>query len=143
MAQLFKIVLTLTNVEKISEFLTQAKVFTFLTVDNGQPKGRPFGFHLVDGDRIYFGTGTFKNCFKQLSADPHVEVMAVNDGKFMRYDGLAKIVKDDALLAKVHEAMPQLMETYDKNGWEIVLFYLENGHAEIRGLFEVEEEFDV
>ncbi len=54
-----------------------------------------------------------------------------------------EIVKDDALLAKVHEAMPQLMETYDKNGWEIVLFYLENGHAEIRGLFEVEEEFDV
>ncbi len=93
----------MTNIEKISEFLTQAKVFTFLTVDNGQPKGRPFGFHLVDGDRIYFGTGTFKNCFKQLSADPHVEVMAVNDGKFMRYDGLAKIVKDDALLAKVHE----------------------------------------
>ncbi len=42
----------MTNVEKISEFLTQAKVFTFLTVDNGQPKGRPFGFHLVDGDRI-------------------------------------------------------------------------------------------
>lgn len=66
----------MTNIEKISEFLTQAKVFTFLTVDNGQPKGRPFGFHLVDGDRIYFGTGTFKNCFKQLSADPHVEVMA-------------------------------------------------------------------
>lgn len=56
----------MTNIEKISEFLTQAKVFTFLTVDNGQPKGRPFGFHLVDGDRIYFGTGTFKNCFKQL-----------------------------------------------------------------------------
>ncbi|HED0723075.1 TPA: pyridoxamine 5'-phosphate oxidase family protein, partial [Campylobacter jejuni] len=122
---------------------TQAKVFTFLTVDNGQPKGRPFGFHLVDGDRIYFGTATFKNCFKQLSADPHVEVMAVNDDKFMRYDGLAKIVKDDALLAKAHEALPHLKETYDKNGWEIVLFYLENGHAEIRGLFEVEEEFDV
>ncbi|MCE7230743.1 hypothetical protein ACLJB6_02675 [Campylobacter coli] len=38
----------MTNVEKISEFLTQAKVFTFLTVDNGQPKGRPFGFHLSD-----------------------------------------------------------------------------------------------
>ncbi len=69
--------------------------------------------------------------------------MAVNDDKFMRYDGLAKIVKDDALLAKAHEALPHLKETYDKNGWEIVLFYLENGHAEIRGLFEVEEEFDV
>src|SRR5574344_1764695 len=132
----------MTNVEKISEFLTQAKVFTFLTVDNGLPKGRPFGFHLVDVDGIYFGTGTCNKCFKQLSADPQVAVMAVNGGKVRRYDGLAKIVKDDALLAKVHEAMPQLMETYDKNGWEIALFYLENGHAEIRGSVEVEEEFE-
>src|SRR5574344_1547279 len=106
----------MTNVEKISEFLTQAKVFTFLTVDNGQPKGRPFGFHLVYGDRIYFGTGTFKNFFKQISADSHVDVMAVSGGKFQRYEGLAKIVNDDAPHEKVHAATPQLMETYDNHG---------------------------
>ncbi len=39
-------------------------------------------------------------------------------------------------------AMPQIMDLYDKNGWEMGLFYLENGHAEIRGIFDVKEEFD-
>ena len=70
-------------------------------------------------------------------------VLAVVGGEFMRYDGLAKVVKDDALLAKVREIMPQIMDMYDKNGWEMGLFYLENGHAEIWGMLDLKEEFDV
>ena len=70
-------------------------------------------------------------------------VLAVVGGEFMRYDGLAKVVKDDALLAKVREIMPQIMDMYDKNGWEMGLFYLENGHAEIRGMLDLKEQFDV
>ncbi len=70
-------------------------------------------------------------------------VLAVVGGEFMRYDGLAKVVKDDALLAKVREIMPQIMDMYDKNGWEMGLFYLENVHAEIRGMLDLKEEFDV
>ena len=72
-----------------------------------------------------------------------VEVLAMNKDKFLRYDGTVKIVKDDALLQKVREAMPQIMAMYDKNGWEMGLFYLENGHAEIRGMLDLIEEFDV
>ena len=97
---------------------------------------------LVD-DKLYFGCGTFKNVFKQITVNPQVEVLAVNGGEFMRYDGTAKIVRDDALLNKVREKMPDIMALYDKNGWEMGLFYLENGHAEIRGLFDLKEEFDV
>ncbi len=37
----------------------------------------------------------------------------------MRYDGTVKIVKDDALIDKVRAAMPQIMDMYDKNGWEM------------------------
>lgn len=70
-------------------------------------------------------------------------VLAVVGGEFMRYDGLAKVVKDDALLAKVREIMPQIMDMYDKNDWEMGLFYLENGHAEIWGMLDLKEEFDV
>lgn len=70
-------------------------------------------------------------------------VLAVVGGEFMRYDGLAKVVKDDALLTKVREIIPQIMDMYDKNGWEMGLFYLENGHAEIRGMLDLKEEFDV
>lgn len=133
----------MSNAAKVSEFLDKAQVFYFLTTDGDQPKGRPFGFHLLDGDMLYFGCGTFKNVFRQLTENPRVEVLAVNGGEFMRYDGTVKIVKDEALLEKVRAAIPQIMDMYDKNGWEMGLFYLENGHAEIRGMMDLKEEFDV
>ena len=133
----------MSNAEKVHEFLNKAKTFYFLTTDGDQPRGRPFGFQMLVDDVLYFGCGTFKNVFKQLTANPRVEVLALIGDEFMRYDGAAKVVKDEALLAKVREAMPQIMALYDQNGWEMGLFYLENAHAEIRGLFEVIEEFDV
>ena len=133
----------MSNAAKVHEFLNKAQTFYFLTTDGDQPKGRPFGFHLLDGDKLYFGCGTFKNVFRQLTENPRVEVLAVNDGEFMRYDGTVKIVKDEALLEKVRAAAPQIMDMYDKNGWEMGLFYLENGHAEIRGMMDLKEEFDV
>lgn len=133
----------MTNAEKVSKFLDDAKVFYFLTTDGDQPKGRPFGFHLLVDEKLYFGTGTFKNAFKQLEANPKVEILAVNGNEFLRYDGEAKVVKDDDLLAKTREALPQIMAIYDKNGWEMGLFYLENGHAEIRGMLDQKEAFDV
>ena len=133
----------MSNVEKVNAFLDKAQVFYFLTTDGDQPKGRPFGFHMLSDGRLYFGCGTFKSVFRQLTVNPKVEVLALDGDTFLRYDGTAKIVKDDALLEKVRAAMPQIMDFYDKNGWEMGLFYLENGHAEIRGIFDVKEEFDV
>ena len=133
----------MTNVEKVNEFLDDTKMFYFLTTDGNQPKGRPFTFHMLVDDKLYFGTGTFKKCYAQLVANPKVEVLAVKGGEFLRYDGEVKLVKDEALTAKVREIMPQIMSIYDKNGWELGLFYLENGHAEIRKMMELKEEFDV
>ena len=133
----------MTNVEKVNKFLDEPKVFYFLTTDGDQPKGRPFGFHLLVNGKLYFGCGTFKNVFRQRTQNPKVEILAINGDDFMRYDGCAKVVKDEALLAKVREAMPGIMGLYDKNGWEMGLFYLENGWAEIRGMMEQKEAFEV
>ncbi len=133
----------MTNIEKVCAFLDKAQVFYFLTTDGDQPKGRPFGFRLLADGRLYFGCGTFKNVFQQLTANPKVEVLAMAGDEFMRYDGTAKVVRDEALLAKVREAAPQIMAMYDQNGWEMGLFYLENGHAEIRGMMDLKEAFDV
>ena len=133
----------MTNAEKVNGFLSKAGVVFFLTSEDGQPKGRPFGFHMMEDDRIYFGAGTFKECFKQLVSNPKVEVLALSGDQFLRYSGTATVVKDDSLLEKVRGIMPEIMEAYDENGWEMGLFYLDNGHAEIRGMMELIEEFDV
>lgn len=133
----------MTNVEKVNAFLDDAQVYYFLTTDGDQPKGRPFGFHLLDDGKLYFGCGTFKNVYSQLSANPKVEVLAMHDNKFLRYDGVIHEVKSDELYEKVRGVMPQIIAMYEKNGWEMALFYLDNGHAEIRGMLDLIEEFDV
>ena len=109
----------MSNIEKISEFLNKTQTFYVLTTDGDQPKGRPFGAHfLVDG-KIFFSCGTFKNVFKQLTANPKVEILAVDGADFLRYDGIATVVKNDVVLNKIREASPQIMDKYDKNGWEM------------------------
>lgn len=102
----------MTNIERVNRFLDDAKTFYFLTTDGDKPKGRPFGFHLLDGDKLYFGCGTFKNVFSQLTKNPNVEVLAVRENEFMRYDGTVKIVKDTALLDKVRATLPQIIFGY-------------------------------
>ena len=133
----------MTHAQQVHEFLNKAQTFYFLTTDGDQPKGRPFGFQMLVNDTLYFGCGTFKNVFKQLTKNPKVEILAVNGGEFLRYDGQAKVVKDTELLEKVRQTIPQIMALYDQNGWEMGLFYLESGHAEIRGMMDLKEEFDV
>ena len=133
----------MTGIEKVDAFLKKAPNYCFLTADGNQSKGRPFGFHLVADGKICFGTGTFKSLNKQILKNPQVEVLAVNGNEFLRYEGTAKTVKDDALLAKTREVIPQIMAMYDKNGWEMGLFYLETGHAKIRGMMDQKDEFDL
>ena len=131
----------MSNAAKVNEFLGKAKVFYFLTTDGDQPKGRPFSFHMLEGDKLYFGCGTFKKVYAQLTANPQVEILAVSGGEFMRYDGTVKIVYSDELLNKVREIMPDIMRLYDKNAWEMGLFCLENGEVEIRDMMDIKETF--
>ena len=81
--------------------------------------------------------------YKQLTTNPKIEILALDGMDFMRYDGLATVVKDVAVAQKFREASPRIMEMYDKNGWEMGIFYLENGHAEIRAMMDLKDEFDV
>ena len=133
----------MSNAAKVHEFLNKAQVFYFLTTDGHQPKGRPFGMQLLIDDVIYFGCGTFKDVYKQLTANPKVEVLALCGSEWLRWDGTVKIVKDAAVMAKVREQNPGIMAMYDKNGWEMGLFCIENGHAEIRDIMTVKESFDI
>lgn len=52
-------------------------VFYFATVEDGEPRVRPFGFTMVFEDKLYFGAGTHKAAYAQLMKDPHLEVCAL------------------------------------------------------------------
>lgn len=134
----------MTNIEKVNEFLDKAGLWFFLTTDGTQPKGRPFRFHLLKDDKIYFGTGTFKKVFRQIQQNPRVEVFASAEGKFMHYDGTVVFEKDDTLAKEVLANAPQLQKIYnDETGYKLGMFHLENGHVEICSAVKTIEEFDL
>lgn len=135
----------MTNTEKVAHFLSQASCFYFATTDGNQPKVRPFSWftYLEDKDRIVFSTGKFKNAYKQLLANPQVEIFAQIGMKFLRYDGIATPIEDDKLKKQVRIDSPGIARIYDENGWETGMFYLENGHCEIRESLYPLEDFDI
>lgn len=134
-----------TGAQKAAAFLSKADVFYLGTTDGDQPKIRPFSWftYVENQDRIVFSTGSFKNAYKQMLANPKVEIIARIGMYFMRYDGIAKPLDDEKLKAQVRHDSPGIAKIYKENGWEIAPFYLENGHAEVRYSLDLIEEFDV
>ena len=63
-------------VSKVDDFLTRAKAFTLSTVDGNRPRARPLGLHMVVDGSIVFGVGDFKDVYRQLIANPEVEITA-------------------------------------------------------------------
>ena len=122
--------------------MTKAKVFYLATVDGDKPKVRPLGFHLLFEDKIYFGVGTFKEVYKQMEANPKVEIAAWDEEHFLRYYGTADLTQNEAVVEKAFELMPELAEIYKSNGWEMGVFFLNDATAEIRNMFAIEESYE-
>lgn len=132
------------NAEKVNEFLNQAGVWYFLTTEGDQPKGRPFRFHLLKDGIIYFGTGTFKNVFQQMKANPHVEILAVCGNEFLRYDGEAIFEESDDLASAVLAKAPAMQKIYnDTTGYKLGMFHLVNGKVEICTALGQKEAFEL
>ena len=132
----------MSNIEKVDEILTKAEEFYLATVDGNNPKVRPLGFHLLDGDKIYFGVGTYKPVYKQMEANPNVEIAAWDGEHFLRYYGTADLSKNKEIVEKAFEMMPEIAESYNANGWEMGIFFLNNATAEIRNMMEIEESYE-
>lgn len=131
--------------QKVAAFLAKAGVFYLATTDGDQPKMRAFSWfdYLEDKDLIVFSTGNFKNVYKQMQANPKVEIFAHIGMYFMRYDGTFKLLDDDKLRAQVRHDSPGIAKIYGENGWELEPFCIENGHVEVRCSLDPVEEFDV
>lgn len=134
----------MTNVEKVSAYLDQARIFYVTTVDGDKPKCRPFGFKMIHDGKLYFGVGTFKDCYKQMQKNPHVEI-AASDGKgFLRYYGKAEFSDDPALFEHACAEADFLAKMYnEETGRKLGLFCLTDATAEFRNLFEIEESLEM
>ena len=132
----------MSDIEKIDEILTKSEEFYLATVDGDKPKVRPLGFHLLVEDRIYFGVGTHKDVYKQMEAKPNVEIAAWDGEHFLRYYGTKKKKKNQEVIDKAFELMPEIAEAYKANNWEMGVFFLNDATGEIRNMFAIEESYE-
>jgi len=132
----------MSDIEKIDEILTKAEEFYLATVDGDKPKVRPLGFHLLHDGKIYFGVGTYKDVYKQMEANPNVEIAAWDGEHFLRFYGTVDLTKNEEVVEKAFELMPEIAEAYKANNWEMGVFFLNNATAEIRNMMAIEETYE-
>ena len=115
---------------KVYDFLKQAGVFYLATTDGDQPKIRPLGAVIESDDKVIFGVGTFKEVYKQLVANPKVEIVAAKpDGHWMRYTGKA-VFETDEKYANEMIAAAHLESIYnEQTGNKLGCFHLEDATA--------------
>lgn len=116
---------------KVNDFLTEAGVFYLATCDGDQPKVRPLGAHLEMDDKVLFGVGDFKEVYKQLCANPKVEIAAAKpDGHWLRYTGKVVFDEDPKYAEAMLEALPNLRNIYnEETGHKMMMFHIEDATA--------------
>ncbi len=85
--------------EQIFDLLNANPTFHLATVEGGEPRVRGMKLYKADRTGIVFHTGSSKDVYKQLKADPHAQ-MCFNDpssGVQVRVRGLLEEVMDTAL----------------------------------------------
>ena len=115
--------------EKVCQFLKDAGAYYLATVEGDQPRVRPFGTaHIFEG-KLYIQTGKAKPVFRQIIADPKVELCAFKDGVWLRVAG--ELALDDRVEAKkaMLDDYPQLRGMYDENDDNTAVFYFKNATA--------------
>ncbi|MBR6955262.1 MAG: pyridoxamine 5'-phosphate oxidase family protein [Clostridia bacterium] len=116
---------------KVNEFLNAAGVFYLATVDGDTPRLRPLGAHMEMDGKVIFGVGDFKAVYRQMTANPRVEIVASKpDGHWLRYSGRAVFETDPKYAEAMLDGMPHLRNVYnEQTGHRMMCFHLEDATA--------------
>ena len=115
---------------EVLEFLTNNPTFYIATIDGDQARVRPFGAVMKFEDKLYFGTNNTKSVFKQLVANPKVEISTTSPkGEWIRLSGNAVVDSRSEVKTAMLEAVPMLKNMYNLNDGIFEIFYLEDAVA--------------
>lgn len=131
------------NLNKISAILDKAQVFYLATVENDQPRVRPFGAYLVHDDKLYLVTGKVKEVSKQLAANPKAEVCAFDGDKWIRVAGT--LINDDSREVKtlMLNKMPSLRAMYNEDDGNMQMLYFKDATVTISSFVEAPISFKI
>lgn len=119
------------NKKQILEFLNSNPIFHMATVEGDTPHVRGMLLYKADDDGIVFNTGKIKDLYRQLSANPKVE-MCFNNGIFenliqIRIAGMVEPVEDLQLKKDIVNKREFLRPWVEKVGYEMLAVYRMKG----------------
>jgi pyridoxamine 5'-phosphate oxidase len=122
--------------------MDKAEIITFLndnpschlaTVEGGKPHVRGILIHRADENGIIIETATFKDVYKQLSANPNVELCFNNyqQGIQVRVSGAVEQLDDRQLKDEIIAQRPFLKQRVAEGGYEAMVVYRLKGVAHV------------
>lgn len=113
------------NKSEILEFLRANTTCYLATVDGDKPHVRAMGIFSADEDGIIFHTNIYKDLYKQLSANPNVEMcfFGKKGGTQIRVSGVAEPVEDRKLKDEIIAQRPFLKGDVEKEGYGALPVY--------------------
>lgn len=115
-------------------FLQDCQVFYVLTVENGCPCGRPFGAVMEYKGDLYISTDTSKAVYRQMVANPNVQLLALKNGtrNWVRISGKAFECADLTVKQKMLENCPVLTRHYSSADYpSFAVFKITDKHAHL------------
>jgi len=108
------------NKSEILAFLNANPTCYLATVEGNKPRVRAMGMVKADENGIIIETGTFKDVYKQMSANPNVELCFFNakDGVQVRVSGAVEPVDDVKLKDEIIVKRPFLKQRVAEGGYE-------------------------
>lgn len=117
--------------KEIYEFLKECNTYYLATIEDDQPRVRPFGTINIFEDKLYIQTSKQKNVSKQIQNNNKVEICGFKNGEWIRLSG--ELVRDDRIEAKkdMLDHYPNLRGMYDEHDDNTEVLYFKNGTATI------------
>jgi uncharacterized pyridoxamine 5'-phosphate oxidase family protein len=116
--------------EEVIQFLRDNRVFYLATAEGDQPRVRPMGFVMDYKGKLSLCTGNKKDMFKQMKANPKVEISAATaDGRILRITGTVGFNPSRDARVKALEIMPELKNLYTPDDGVFEVFHIEKGAA--------------
>ena len=119
------------NMQEVQAYLKECKAFFIATVDEDQPRVRPFGVSEIINGRLYIMTGKVKDVYKQMAKNGKFEICALkpSGSEWMRLSGT--LVNDETLSVKEeflnrNEGLKTMYKADDDN---MAVLYITNATA--------------
>lgn len=120
--------------KEITEYLYKSGVQYFATIGlDGKPKVRPFHFMFEENGKLWFCTSNQKEVYKELQAQPHIELSIMGDNmSWIRLSGKVNFTDDIKIKEKIFVVSPMVKGIYKEASNPILeVFHLSEVSASI------------